>query len=432
MRKLLLVCGVLLVSTVGYAKSLPMPFSECIDNIYANAGVRSREEAKVVCRMQNDVRFVECAVDKYNDLDYSYSSEQAIGSCMERFPTQSIHTSCVTILGSAGFDRMAAIAICDETTAENLSLAIPKCIYRLSRSHSDRIVDECTMMYENGDLNGEGYDKESYARMQKELERRRAEEEAARKAAIARAEAERQRQFEIARQKQAQRAAEAARVAEARRQAEIKRQQEIQYRKDRLALQRAEREERQRRLELEKQESIKRWEDLRRAEERQQKRFEPRVETRVEPKRVEPKKNSGVSQAEKARRAEELRRQEEQRNWEEMVRQEREREKKAGKKQNVVPKVDVPEKKKNQGVSEEERRRRDEEIQRKAQEGRERVERAKREAEERRKEQERERQEREKTGQEGQSGGRSNDGVTPEDVPPPPTGDFEDLPNPNF
>ena len=193
MKKLLLMCGALFVSTMGYAKSNPMPFSSCVDEIYANAGARTMNDAKITCRMQNDAAFVQCATDLYNDLDRGYSSDRAIGICLDRYPGQSIHTSCVTILGSAGFERMAAIHICDETT-DTLSLAIPKCIYRLSRTNSDTIVDDCRQAFERGQLNNEGFDKDAYARLQKENERRKAKEAADRREAQARAQAERQRQ----------------------------------------------------------------------------------------------------------------------------------------------------------------------------------------------------------------------------------------------
>lgn len=338
--------------------------------------------------------------------DRGYSSERAIGTCLDRYPGQSIHTSCVTILGSAGFERMAAIHICDETT-DTLSLAIPKCIYRLSRTNSDTIVDDCRDAFERGQLNNEGFDKEAYARMERENERRRAQEAKDRREAAARAEFERQRQADIVRAKQEQRAADAARAAEARRQEQRERQQEIQRQKDRAANQRIEND--------------------------------------------------------RARRAEEKRRQDEERNFNEMIqeenaRQARERAKQAlnqNKKREeipvVTPKQDVgsnskkssktetkpvakqeptkkEDSKKDQANSGSEQNRRDEEIKRKTDEGRERVERAKKEAEERRKQQELDKQ---KNVQEGaKSEGKKGDGT--EDVPPPPAdGDFNFLPDPS-
>ncbi|KYG65960.1 hypothetical protein AZI86_02515 [Bdellovibrio bacteriovorus] len=386
-------CGVLFVSTMGYAKSNPMPFSSCVDEIYANAGARTMNDAKITCRMQNDAAFVQCATDLYNDLDRGYSSDRAIGICLDRYPGQSIHTSCVTILGSAGFERMAAIHICDETT-DTLSLAIPKCIYRLSRTNSDTIVDDCRQAFERGQLNNEGFDKDAYARLEKENARRKAQEAADRREAQARAQAERQRQIEIAQRREAQRAADQARAAEARRQEQQNRQQEIQRQKDRAANQRIENE--------------------------------------------------------RARRAEEKRRQEEERNFNDMIREEnarqaRERAKQAqnqNKKREEIPAVtpkkdvgskntkkseDKPVVKQDQAKdSGSDQSRRDEEIKRKTAEGRERVERAKREAEERRQQQERDKNK-------GQSAKveekKTGDGT--EDVPPPPVGgDFTDLPNP--
>lgn len=394
MKKLLIMCGVLFVSTVGYAKGNLMPFSSCVDEIYANAGARTINDAKITCRMQNDAGFVQCATDLYNDLDRGYSSERAIGVCLDRYPGQSIHTSCVTILSSARFERRAAIEICDETT-DTLSLAIPKCIYRLSNTDADDIVATCWDAFERGQLNNEGFDKEAYARMEKQKQIRRAQEEAARRDVLARQEAERQRQAQIARAQQEQRAQEAARMAEARRQEQLRRQQEIQREKDRVANQRMERD--------------------------------------------------------RARRAEEIRRQEENRNFDEMVREEKARQARERAKQTQnqnkkrqeipvpTPKEDIPVKKtkqpeqkpavkQDQGKKDSsDQARRDEEIKRKTEEGRERVERAKREAEERRKQQEADKQ---KPSQEGtKSDDQKGDGT--EDVPPPPIGgDFMDLPNP--
>jgi hypothetical protein len=451
MRKLLVICGVLLASSVGLANS-KLSTEDCVSRIYENAGAKSRMQAQRICQERDDADFVQCAEDLYNDLDANHTFESATETCFQQVPVPAyirLAQGCVTILRGAGFDIEPAIELCDSTLAETGSLAIPKCIYRSRSSRdTDAIIDSCRRQFNRGELDNEG--------------RNKVEMERARQEAAARAEQERQRQIEAARQEQARRQAEASRLAELQRQADAKRQREYQERQERLAIQKAENDERQRRLELERQANRQRWEEQqrRRAEERPvviikpepkiivvPKREEPK---REEPKRIEQKPNTGVSQAEKARRAEELRRQEEERNWQEMqreekARQQRERqarENESKKKQEVTPiprpKVDIPDTKipkkvdqgssngkKDQGLSDEERQRREDEVRRKSEEGRKRVEQAKKEAEERAR-LEKERKEKE---QQPQTPSTTGDGTG--DVPPPPSsGDFEDLPNP--
>lgn len=427
MRNLLFACGVMLVSSVGFAQTGKLSVDQCATQIYENTSA-SLSGARQFCEDRRDAKFIGCVIDLYNDLDQDHDLPSAEIECNRRLQ-HPLQNQCYAILERAQFSRINTENTCQWALEATNNLSVVKCAARLRSYGNEQTnsVNICWGQYKDGELNSEGFNKVEIERQRKAIE------------------AEKARKAEAARQEQIRRQAEAARLAELQRQVEAKRQRELEQRRDRLALERAEREERERRVSLERQEERLRRErienqraEARRIEEQRARNEKPRVV--VTTPKVTPKQTVDTGAAERARRAEAARRAEEERNYNDMVREENARQaREAAKKKAPTPKVDIPEKKvtpstpakKAGGVSEEERRRREEDVQRRAEESRRRVEQARQEAEQRRKE-EASAKESKKAGSSASAEQKpSTGGSATGDVAPPPSSDvIVDFPEP--